>query len=243
MKYIASCSFGKDSLATIILAHIHNEPIDEIIFSEVMFTKEISAEQPDHIDWIYNVAISKLESWGYTVKVLRAERTFEDIFHHRILYSQTPEKVGKMLGFPIPGMCAVNDRLKLSPVKKYYRRLKEDFIQYLGIAVDEPQRLKRMHKSENKVSLLEKYNYTEQMALELCEEYGLLSPLYKRLKRGGCWFCPNAHLDELAQLVKEHPDYWNILKEWAKHPDLWTTKFNRTMNFDELNSKIEEMLQ
>ena len=65
----------------------------------------------------------------------------------------------------------------------------------------------------------------------------------KGLRGGGCWFCPNAHLDEIAQLVKEHPDYWNILKEWAKHPDLWTTKFNRTMNFDELNSKIEEMLQ
>ena len=28
-KYIASCSFGKDSLATIILAHMHGEPLDE----------------------------------------------------------------------------------------------------------------------------------------------------------------------------------------------------------------------
>ena len=30
MKYIASCSFGKDSIATVILAHINNEPIDLI---------------------------------------------------------------------------------------------------------------------------------------------------------------------------------------------------------------------
>ena len=30
MKHIASCSFGKDSIATVILAHINNEPIDLI---------------------------------------------------------------------------------------------------------------------------------------------------------------------------------------------------------------------
>ena len=31
MKYIASCSFGKDSIATILLAREHNEPLDEIV--------------------------------------------------------------------------------------------------------------------------------------------------------------------------------------------------------------------
>ena len=30
MKHIASCSFGKDSIATVILAHMNNEPIDLI---------------------------------------------------------------------------------------------------------------------------------------------------------------------------------------------------------------------
>ena len=30
MKYIASCSFGKDSCATIILAYLNNEPLDLI---------------------------------------------------------------------------------------------------------------------------------------------------------------------------------------------------------------------
>ena len=32
MKYIASCSFGKDSLATVILAKEHGEPLDEIVY-------------------------------------------------------------------------------------------------------------------------------------------------------------------------------------------------------------------
>lgn len=42
MKYIASWSGGKDSTASIILAHEHNEPLDLIIFSEVMFDETIS---------------------------------------------------------------------------------------------------------------------------------------------------------------------------------------------------------
>ena len=43
MKYIASWSGGKDSTASIILAHEHNEPLDLIIFSEVMFDENISS--------------------------------------------------------------------------------------------------------------------------------------------------------------------------------------------------------
>ena len=35
--YIASCSFGKDSIATILLALEHGEPLDAAVFSEVMF--------------------------------------------------------------------------------------------------------------------------------------------------------------------------------------------------------------
>lgn len=35
--YIASCSFGKDSIATILLALENNEPLHKVVFSEVMF--------------------------------------------------------------------------------------------------------------------------------------------------------------------------------------------------------------
>ena len=57
-----------------------------------------------------------------------------------------------------------------------------------------------MHKDKSKISLLEKYNYTEQMAYDLCKEYDLLSPIYANAQRGGCWFFPNAKLCELAKL-------------------------------------------
>ncbi len=73
MKYIASCSFGKDSVATILLAREHNEPLDEIVYCEVMFDKEISGELPEHRDFIYNKAIPTFESWGYKKVILRKQ--------------------------------------------------------------------------------------------------------------------------------------------------------------------------
>ena len=41
-KYVASCSGGKDSVATLLLAAQHNEPLDEAVFSEVMYDKDTS---------------------------------------------------------------------------------------------------------------------------------------------------------------------------------------------------------
>lgn len=38
--HVASWSGGKDSTASIILAHEHGEPLDLIVFSEVMFDKK-----------------------------------------------------------------------------------------------------------------------------------------------------------------------------------------------------------
>ena len=44
-KYVASCSGGKDSVATLLLAAQHNEPLDEAVFSEVMFDKDTALER------------------------------------------------------------------------------------------------------------------------------------------------------------------------------------------------------
>lgn len=76
--YIASCSFGKDSIATILLALEHDEPLDRVVFSEVMFdhARNISGEIPEHIGWIYDTAIPKLHDMGIHVDVVRAERDY-----------------------------------------------------------------------------------------------------------------------------------------------------------------------
>ena len=82
MKHIASCSFGKDSIATILLAIENNEPLDGAVFSEVMFDKarNISGEIPEHIEWIRNVAIPKLAEMGVKVDVVRAKKDYVSFF-------------------------------------------------------------------------------------------------------------------------------------------------------------------
>ncbi len=49
------------------------------------------------------------------------------------------------------------------------------FVQYVGIAADEPARLTRLDGT-SKISLLAEYGYTEQMAYDLCSKYDFLSP-------------------------------------------------------------------
>ena len=53
MKYILSCSGGKDSVASAILAHEHREPLDEVVYCEVMFDQETSGEMPEHQEFVF----------------------------------------------------------------------------------------------------------------------------------------------------------------------------------------------
>ncbi len=57
VKHIASCSFGKDSLTTVLLAKKYREPLDEVVYCEVMFDKGISGEVPEHRGEIYGNAV------------------------------------------------------------------------------------------------------------------------------------------------------------------------------------------
>lgn len=185
MKYIASWSGGKDSTASIILAHEHNEPLDLIIFAEVMFDENISGELPEHIDFIKNRAIPVFEGWGYKTKILHSDKTYMDCFNH---IATKGKRVGKRLGFPMAGKCKINASCKMRQIRKFWKEIEDDFTQYIGIAIDEPARIERIANAGNQVSLLEKYGYTEQMAFDLCEKYNMLSPIYKFAPRGGVGF-------------------------------------------------------
>ncbi len=242
MKYIASCSFGKDSIATVILAHLNKEPLDVIVYSEVMFDKETSGENPLHIDFIYNKAIPLFESWGYEVKVLRSNKTYIDCFMNVCGERAKPERVGKLRGFPIAFKCKINSDCKVAPIKRFYKEITEPVTQYVGIAIDEPERLKRL-EGTNKVSLLAKYGYTEQMAFDLCKEYDLISPVYAISNRQGCWFCPNARERESVCIKQNFPHLWERLRDLSKTDNLVTNKFNRTETFEELDRRLEEKIE
>lgn len=65
MKHILTCSFGKDSIATALLALQHGEPLDELVYSEVMFSDTVSGELPEHKRFIYETAIPYFEKEAF----------------------------------------------------------------------------------------------------------------------------------------------------------------------------------
>ena len=229
MHYSLSWSGGKDSTASIILAHEHQEPLDSIIFVEVMYDLKngISGENPNHIKFIREKAKPLFESWGYRVEILRATRDFLDFFSRVI---EKPRKhmdhKGKKFGFPTYGRCGVKRDLKLKPMDDFYKTIDDEIIQYVGICADERRRRDSLHKQNNRISLLEKYNITEKMAKEKCEEYELLSPVYSYSKRGGCWFCPNAKLAEHREIKRIFPDVWEQFIGLENVPNVANNKFN-----------------
>ena len=138
----------------------------------------------------------------------------------------------------------INRDCKMQPINRYYRQFKEyAIVQYVGIAADEPKRLARLQNKGNisKISLLNRYGYTEEMARQKCEEYGLLSPIYETGSRGGCWFCPNCKIIAFAELKKKHPDLWTELLELSKTPNLCSYGFKYGMSVQDVDAKIECM--
>lgn len=237
MKHIACCSFGKDSLAQIIVGMEHGEPIDAVIYSEVMFTDEISGEFPEHRDFIYNVAIPKLkELYGLETIVLRSDQTMWGDFHTVRVRGSTE---GMLRGFPIPGLCTINRDCKVPPIKRYLDDQSDDVIQYIGIAADEPKRLKRL-EGTNKISLLAKYGITEDQAMDICRDAGLLSPIYEITDRNGCFFCPNANEKEIRHLYFNHPEIWELLRVLQCTPNTSRRCFTRNRTIFDYEKMFED---
>ena len=234
-KYVASCSGGKDSVATLLLAAQHNEPLDEAVFSEVMFDKNTSGEVPEHRDFIYDRLKPFCEKeLGIKFTILHADKTYDEVFHHVI--TRGPHK-GEVRGFAWAGMCAVNRDCKIPPVRKYNAALSPNTVSYVGIASDEPKRLARLD-GIHKVSLLDKYGVTEAEARTLCEKSGLLSPIYAHCRRNGCWFCPNASDAELRHMIIHYPEMFDRLIEWEHEENVFHRRLTRKETPSEIKARL-----
>lgn len=237
-KHILCISGGKDSMATAILALEHGEPLDMAVYCEVMFDKDISGEVPEHRDFIYEKMIPYLEDNGVPVSVVRGGKTYLDCFYHVIKNSKTPSHNGLYRAFPLGGMCTINRDCKTGPMNKYFTANKlQNVVQYVGIAKDEPKRLARL-EGTNKISLLDKYGYTEEMAVDLCKARGLYSPVYEFSVRNGCWFCPNCRMSEFAEFKRRHPNLWQRLLDLGKVENLVSYGFRYGMTIEEVDQEI-----
>lgn len=100
-----------------------------------------------------------------------------------------------------------------------------NIIQYLGIAADEPLRIKKHISRPNIVLPLVEIGWEEDYCGLIVGYQDLLSPTYETSTRDGCWFCHNQSVGQLRLLRKNHPELWALLLKWdadspaSFHPD------------------------
>ena len=234
MKYVASLSFGKDSMAMLIKIKELGLPLDEVIYVDIMFDDDTSGETPEMASFITKAEKILKEKFNVEVTHLRGV-TFKEQFYK---IKQRGKHIGDNYGFPYTIGSWCNDRLKMQPIKEYMRKQKEQIIQYVGIAYDEPERYERLNH-ETHIAPLYDLKITEKEAMEICEKYDLLSPIYKTSFRGGCWFCPKQRLSQLKWLYQEHNDLWNTLRDMEKD-SFNTFRPNTTLKDLEERFKNEE---
>ena len=234
MKYVASLSFGKDSMAMLIKIKELGLPLDEVIYVDIMFDDDTSGETPEMASFITKAEKILKEKFNVEVTHLRGV-TFKEQFYK---IKQRGKHIGDNYEFPYTIGAWCNDRLKMQPIKEYMRRQKEQIIQYVGIAYDEPERYERLNH-ETHIAPLYDLKITEKEAMEICEKYDLLSPIYKTSFRGGCWFCPKQRLSQLKWLYQEHNDLWNTLRDMEKD-SFNTFRPNTTLKDLEERFKNEE---
>lgn len=223
--YVLSWSRGKDSSALLVNVLQKRLPLNAIITCDIMFDKNTSGEHPLMAKWMDEAEQRVnylLKKFGYeNVKIihLTAYKNFLEQFY---TVKERGNHIGDRYGFPYPICAWCNGRLKLDPISKYIKKLlKKGYcvIEYIGIASDEPKRLKRYKKlttNNHKYITLAKFMITEQKASRTCKYWKLLSPKYENSFRSGCWFCPKQSLYDLYNLWKNYNEYFERLLKIEK---------------------------
>ena len=212
---VFNLSFGKDSMATLILAAEQGIPIDRVLYVDIKFNDEISGEHPIMAEWIPTAEKRLKELFGISVDHAYSGVNFYEQFHVK---TAKGKHAGTIYGFPHTAGAWCNSRLKVRAISEYLSPFRE-VTQFVGIAADEPIRWERMEAKQTEKkkyrSLLVEQKLTEQDAFQICKKYDLLSPMYgvDGIFRGGCWFCPKQCMADLWSLWKNYPDLYNRLLE------------------------------
>ena len=211
MKFIASVSFGKDSLAMLLKLLELNYPLDEVVYFDIGVEFDSIRNNVEKMTPI-------LAGKGIKFTILKPKEPF--------LYCMCEKPVKKVNGsiqngYKWCGGCTRwGTSLKLEAIKKHNKTYgDETIVEYVGVASDEPHRINRK-RNGNCIKLypLVEWGMTEKDCLEYCysngwnwQENGY--ELYDLLDRVSCKYCKNKNLKELRNIYHFLPELWQELKE------------------------------
>lgn len=210
MKYIASVSFGKDSLAMLLRLLKEKYPLDEVVYFDIGAEFNSIKENSDKMAHI-------LEKYGIEFTILKPK----DTFLYNMLDKPVNKKDGSIQnGYKWCGGCTRwGTTLKLQAIAENNKKYGDEIIvEYVGVAADETQRINRKRNNERiKLYPLVEWGMTEKDCLNYCysngwhwQENGY--ELYDLLDRVSCKYCKNKNLNELRNIYHYIPDVWEELK-------------------------------
>lgn len=215
MKYVASCSFGKDSLAMVLRILEEGLPLDEVIFYDTGMEFSSIYVNRDKLKAILRRA-------GVEFTELKSKNSFiYEMLIKPIKYRQPQGKPYHIhYGFEwCGGNCRWGTANKRETMKAHYREKYPDeaITEYVGIATDERERVKESKGRRIKSYPLIAWGMTESDCLQYCyshgwnwEENGV--EFYSILDRVSCWCCRNKNLKELKNIYLYLPEYWQKLR-------------------------------
>ena len=211
VKFILSCSFGKDSLAMLLKILELGYPLDEVVYFDIGVEFDSIRKNAEKMKPI-------LAQKGVEFTILEPKEPF--------IYCMTEKPVNKrngsvQCGYKWCGGCARwGTALKLEAIKKNNQKYGDEMIvEYVGVASDERQRISReRHGNRVKIYPLVEWEMTERDCLEYCYSNGWHwnengYELYDLLDRVSCKYCKNKNLKELRNIYHYMPNVWQELKE------------------------------
>ena len=223
MKHIASCSFGKDSLAMVLKILEKGLPLDEVIFFDTGMEFDSiyrNREELRKVLFKHSVPFTQINpDMPFIYTMLVKPIKFRDKNGKPYPYHYGHEWCGGQINW--------NTSAKILAIKNHYKKTYqgEEIVEYVGIAEDELERTKKNQSGETiKEYPLIEWGMKEKDCLKFCWQTGWNwheeSPvpecgyvdLYDILDRVSCWCCQNKNLKELKNMYIYLPQYWERLR-------------------------------
>lgn len=234
-KYIASFSGGKDSLAMVLWLIENKMPLDYVVYYDTgMDFKAIH----NNVSRIKRLCIDI----GVTFVHLHPTHPFlYDMLDRPVHHKNGSVSYGYSW---CGGTCRWGTTAKNKAISDFKKSLNAEVYDYVGIALDEHERIHANEYSGRLLPLVYDAKMTEADCLAYCKSRGYnwlentsatesgVIDLYDILDRVSCWCCANKNLKELRAIYQYLPEYWEKLKQIQSKTDRPMKKYrNRKYGF------------